>query len=233
MKSRKSLCGPTDSSVHTPEQALSEIQTTLKTTDHMDFDNSVSLTTDRVLNITSELGPEEFAAKVLAAVPSDVKSGNLGCGRILADYSIMIQTRYVLCDIYEEGPENLEDSDKPIGKNADSAAITDKVNAAVPKTENGTPTGPTRQKYRIELKYGKMNSRIADILYCGMFLAAFWFAGNMTIFTGILAALLVIAAGYLLISSARYKFGKKQCEVIAESIEKTLEAGSTPESGRA
>lgn len=188
----------------------------------MEFDNSVSLTTDRVLNITSELGPEEFAAKVLAAIPSDVKSGNLGCGRILADYSIMIQTRYVLCDIYEEGPENLEDSDKPIGKNAESAAITDKVNAAVPKTENGTPAGPTRQKYRIELKYGKMNSRIADILYCGMFLAAFWFAGNMTIFTGILAALLVIAAGYLLISSARYKFGKKQCEVIAESIEKTL-----------
>ena len=217
---------------HTPEQALSEIQTTLKTTDHMEFDNSVSLTTDRVLNITSELGPEEFAAKVLAAIPSDVKSGNLGCGRILADYSIMIQTRYVLCDIYEEGPENLEDSDQPIGKNADSEA-TDKVNAAVPKTENGTPARPTRQKYRIELKYGKMNSRIADILYCGMFLAAFWFAGNMTIFTGILAALLVIAAGYLLISSARYKFGKKQCEVIAESIEKTLEAGSTPESGRA
>ena len=65
MKSRKSLCGPTDIPVHTPEQALSEIQTTLKTTDHMEFDNSVSLTTDRVLNITSELGPEEFAAKVL------------------------------------------------------------------------------------------------------------------------------------------------------------------------
>lgn len=82
----------------------------------MEFDNSVSLTTDRVLNITSELGPEEFAAKVLAAIPSDVKSGNLGCGRILADYSIMIQTRYILCDIYEEGPENLEDSDQPIGK---------------------------------------------------------------------------------------------------------------------
>lgn len=190
----------------------------------MDFDNSVSLTTDRVLNITSELGPEEFAAKVLAAIPSDVKSGNLGCGRILADYSIMIQTRYVLCDIYEEGPENLEDSDQPIGKNAESAAITDKVNAAVPKTENGTPAGNARQKYRIELKYGKMNSRIADILYCGMFLAAFWFAGNMTIYTGILAALLVVAAGYLLISSARYKFGKKQCGEIAESIEKTLGA---------
>ena len=100
----------------------------------MEFDNSVSLTTDRVLNITSELGPEEFAAKVLAAIPSDVKSGNLGCGRILADYSIMIQTRYVLCDIYEEGPENLEDSDQPIGKNAESAAITDKVNAAVQTT---------------------------------------------------------------------------------------------------
>ena len=205
-------------------RARNEILTTLKTTDHMEFDNSVSLTTDRVLNITSELGPEEFAAKVLAAIPSDVKSGDLGCGRILADYSIMIQTRYVLCDIYEEGPENLEDSDQPIGKNADSAAITDKVNAAVPKTENGTPAGNARQKYRIELKYGKMNSRIADILYCGMFLAAFWFAGNMTIYTGILAALLVVAAGYLLISSARYKFGQKQCGEIAESIEKTLGA---------
>ena len=191
----------------------------------MEFDNSVSLTTDRVLHITSELGPEEFAAKVLAAIPSDVKSGDLGCGRILADYSIMIQTRYVLCDIYEEGPEEVKNG------NTGGAPATDKANAD--ETENGTPAGPTRQKYRIELKYGKMNSRIADILYCGMFLAAFWFAGNMTIYTGILAALLVIAAGYILISSARYKFGKKQCEVIAESIEKTLEAGSTPESGRA
>lgn len=178
----------------------------------MEFDNSVSLTTDRVLNISSELGPEEFAAKVLAAIPSDVKSGNLGCGRILADYSIMIQTRYVLCDIYEEGPE-----EATTGNTA-----TDKANAA--ETENGTPAGNVRQKYRIELKYGKMNSRIADILYCGMFLAAFWFAGNMTIYTGILAALLVVAAGYLLISSARYKFGKKQCGEIAESIEKTLGA---------
>lgn len=182
----------------------------------MEFDNSVSLTTDRVLNITSELGPDEFAAKVLAAIPSDVKSGDLGCGRILADYSIMIQARYVLCDIYEEGPE-----DDKTGS-ADSAPVTDKANAD--ETENGTPAGNARQKYRIELKYGKMNSRIADILYCGMFLAAFWFAGNMTIFTGILAALLVVAAGYLLISSARYKFGQKQCAEIAESIEKTLGA---------
>lgn len=193
-------------------RARSEILTTLKTTDHMEFDNSVSLTTDRVLNITSELGPEEFAAKVLAAIPTDVKSGDLGCGRILADYSIMIQTRYVLCDIYEDGPEEV--------KNGSTA--TDKANAA--ETENGTPAGNVRQKYRIEIKYGKMNSRIADILYCGMFLAAFWFAGNMTIYTGILATMLVVAAGYLLISSARYKFGKKQCREIAESIEKTLGA---------
>ena len=34
--------------------------------------------------MTSVLGPEDFAAKVLSVMPKDVKSGDLGCGRILA-----------------------------------------------------------------------------------------------------------------------------------------------------
>ena len=33
-------------------------------------------------------------------MPEDVKSGDLGCGRILADYSIFMQTRYVLAALY-------------------------------------------------------------------------------------------------------------------------------------
>lgn len=59
--------------------------------------------------MTSVLGSEDFGAKVLSVMPEDVKSGDLGCGRILADYSIFMQTRYVLCDIYEDGTETSED----------------------------------------------------------------------------------------------------------------------------
>lgn len=42
-------------------------------------------------------------------MPEDVKSGDHGCGRFLADYSIFMQTRYVFCDIYEDGTETSED----------------------------------------------------------------------------------------------------------------------------
>ena len=75
----------------------------------MELDSSVNLSVDKELNMTSVLGPEDFAAKVLSVMPKDVKSGDLGCGRILADYSIFMQTRYVLCDIYEDGTETSEE----------------------------------------------------------------------------------------------------------------------------
>ena len=75
----------------------------------MELDSSVNLSVDKELNMTSVLGPEDFAAKVLSVMPKDLKSGDLGCGRILADYSIFMQTRYVLCDIYEDGTETSED----------------------------------------------------------------------------------------------------------------------------
>lgn len=74
----------------------------------MELDSSISLSVDRELDIVSELAPDAFAEKVLSCIPGDVKSGNLGCGRILADYSVMMQTRYVLCDIFENGTDETE-----------------------------------------------------------------------------------------------------------------------------
>ena len=68
----------------------------------MDFDTSVVLSEDAVLNVVSPLASFDFSAKVLSALPEGVKAADLGCGRILVDYSTMLQTRYVLCDIYEE-----------------------------------------------------------------------------------------------------------------------------------
>lgn len=68
----------------------------------MDFDTSVVLSENEVLNVVSPLASFDFSAKVLSALPEGVKAADLGCGRILVDYSTMLQTRYVLCDIYEE-----------------------------------------------------------------------------------------------------------------------------------
>jgi hypothetical protein len=68
----------------------------------MDFDTSVVLSENAVLNVVSPLASFDFSAKVLSALPEGVKAADLGCGRILVDYSTMLQTRYVLCDIYEE-----------------------------------------------------------------------------------------------------------------------------------
>ena len=44
----------------------------------MELDSSVNLSVDKELNMTSVLGPEDFAAKVLSVMPEDVKSGDLG-----------------------------------------------------------------------------------------------------------------------------------------------------------
>ncbi len=70
----------------------------------MDFDTSVELSSKEyaVLNVVSPLASFDFSAKVLSALPEGVKAADIGCGMILVDYSTMLQTRYVMCDIYEE-----------------------------------------------------------------------------------------------------------------------------------
>lgn len=170
----------------------------------MELDTSVRLSLDRELEIISELGADAFAAKVLSYMPEDVKSGDLGCGRILADYSIMMQTRYVLCDIYEEG----------------------KVDAG----EDGLPsTGKTMYKYRIEIKSGKRSSRAGDAVYCVLFLLIFWFLrtwssqGFNPLFL-VLSGLCVLVAAYLFWSGSRDKFGPSQSALIAASLSRLAQA---------
>ena len=72
----------------------------------MEMDSSVPMVVGTEINTVSKLEPDDFAGKVLSLMPSDVKSADLGCGRILTDWSGMFQTRYVLCDIYEDGIED-------------------------------------------------------------------------------------------------------------------------------
>ena len=169
----------------------------------MELDTSVSLSLDRELEITSELGADAFAAKVLSCMPEDVKSGDLGCGRILADYSIMMQTRYVLCDIYEVGTET------------------------VAYEEGLSPEGRTMYKYRIEVKSGKRSSRIGDAVYCVLFLLIFWFLrtwssqGFNPLFL-VLSGLCAAAALYLFWSGSHYKFGPSQSALIADRLSRAL-----------
>ena len=73
----------------------------------MEMDTSVSMTVGAEMNVVSHLEPDDFAHRVLELMPSDVKSADLGCGRLLTDWSILLQTRYVLCDIYEDGVEEV------------------------------------------------------------------------------------------------------------------------------
>lgn len=164
----------------------------------MELDTSVRLSLDRELEIISELGAEAFAAKVLSYMPVDVKSSDLGCGRILADYSIMMQTRYVLCDIYEEGKADVG--------------------------EGGLQSGErTMYKYRIEIKSGKRSSRTGDAVYCVLFLLIFWFLrtwssqGFNPLFL-VLSGLCGLAALYLFWSGRRYKFGPAQSDLIASRL---------------
>ncbi len=158
----------------------------------MELDSSVVLTVKREVDVVSALSPDDFAAKVLSVMPSEAKSENLGVGRILNDYSTMMLTRYVLCDIFEDGKETL-------------------------------PDGHVLNKYHIEVKSGKKSSRMADAVYCVMFLLCFWFLGNyfkygFNILFLVISALLIIAAAYLMISSSRRAFGSKESDQIASAL---------------
>ena len=160
----------------------------------MEMDSSVRLSVRKEIDVVSALGADDFAAKVLSVMPSDAKSANLGVGRILNDYSIMMVTRYVLCDIFEDGKETL-------------------------------PDGSVLNKYHIEVKSGKKSSRIADAVYCIMFLLCFWFLGNyfkygFNVLFLVLSVLLIIAAAYLMLSTSRRDFGAKESEQIAAALEK-------------
>lgn len=178
------------------------------------MDTSVSMTVGAEMNVVSHLEPDDFAHRVLELMPSDVKSADLGCGRILTDWSILLQTRYVLCDIYENGVEEVGHPADVESESSDSTDIpSDNCDSSL------TPKEAKLWKYRIEIKYGQKNSRAADIIYGAMFLLAFWFASRFNVFTLILAVLLIIAAVFLIISTSRYKFGPVQCEKIRKALQ--------------
>ena len=118
------------------------------------MDTSVSMTVGAEMNVVSHLEPDDFAHRVLELMPSDVKSTDLGCGRILTDWSILLQTRYVLCDIYEDG---VEEVGHPADVESESSDSTD-----IPNDNSDsflTPKEAKLWKYRIEIKYGQKNSR--------------------------------------------------------------------------
>lgn len=171
------------------------------------MDTSVSMTVGAEMNVVSHLEPNEFAHRVLELMPSDVKSADLGCGRILTDWSILLQTRYVMCDIYEDGVEEVAHPESVASTDSDSA------------DGHSIPEESKRWKYHIEIKYGQKNSRAADIIYGAMFLLAFWFASRFNVFTLILSVLLILAAVFLIISTSRYKFGPVQCEKIRKALQ--------------
>lgn len=158
----------------------------------MELDSSVNLSLDREVKAVSPLAPEKFAAQLLSLMPEDVKSGDLGCGRIIVDYSIMMQTRYVLCDIYEDGKETSAE-----GKTSYKYRI---------EIKSGKKTSRTGDAVYCLL-----------FLILFWFLGKWFTVGFNPLFVAI-AALAAIAAAYLLWSGVRSKFGPEQSSIIAERL---------------
>ena len=186
------------------------------------MDTSVSMTVGAEMNVVSHLEPDDFAHRVLELMPSDVKSADLGCGRILTDWSILLQTRYVLCDIYEDGVEEVGHPTDVASESSDSTGIPSNN-----RDSSLTPKEAKLWKYRIEIKSGKKTSRIGDAVYCFLFIVIFWFLSRWTtqgfnpLFL-IISGLAVLAALYLIWNSTRSKFGPKESAAIAEVLNDSL-----------
>lgn len=162
----------------------------------MELDSSVRLSVDRSLEIISELGPEAFASKVLSCMPKDVRSGDLGCGRILADYSIMMHTRYVLCDIYEDGQVE------------DGGAFRYRVDIKSGK------------------KTSRVGDAVYCVMFLLVFwFLRTWSSQGFNPLFLVLSALVAVAALYLLWSGMRDKFGMAQSTAIAASLEASFSCG--------
>ena len=162
----------------------------------MELDSSVNLSVDKELNMTSVLGPEDFAAKVLSVMPKDVKSGDLGCGRILADYSVFMQTRYVLCDIYEDGTET---------------------------SEEGKTSYKYRIEIKSGKKTSRIGDAVYCFLFIVIFwFLSRWTTQGFNPLFLIISGLAVLAALYLIWTSTRSKFGPKESAAIAEVLKDSL-----------
>lgn len=162
----------------------------------MELDSSVNLSVDKELNMTSVLGPEDFAAKVLSVMPKDVKSGDLGCGRILADYSVFMQTRYVLCDIYEDGTET---------------------------SEEGKTSYKYRIEIKSGKKTSRIGDAVYCFLFIVIFwFLSRWTTQGFNPLFLIISGLAVLAALYLIWNSTRSKFGPKESSAIAEALKDSL-----------
>lgn len=182
----------------------------------MELDSSVSFTTVGTVNVSSPLGPEEFEDKILSILSYEARAEDLGCGRVVCDYSIILQTRYVMCDIYEE--EKSSASSDP-GTAANPAGIAGPGPGAAPDRAQGD----TCNRYRIEIKVGKRVSRIADALFCVLFLLCFWFLrsffarGFNPLFL-VIAGIILAAGVYLFIALPRYRFGQEESLRIKDAI---------------
>ena len=153
----------------------------------MELDSSVNLSVDKELNMTSVLGPEDFAAKVLSVMPKDVKSG---------DYSIFMQTRYVLCDIYEDGTETSED---------------------------GKTSYKYRIEIKSGKKTSRIGDAVYCFLFIVIFwFLSRWTTQGFNPLFLIISGLAVLAALYLIWNSTRSKFGPKESAAIAEVLKDSL-----------
>lgn len=157
-------------------------------TGFMEMDSSVDLSTLKEINAKSTLAPEEFADKVLADIPSDIRSANVGYGRILLDFSILMQTRYVLCDIHEEGKD--EDGTYKYRIEIKTGKKTSRIGDAV----------------------------FCVLFILGFWFAGKWFTMDFSPLFLVLTGLIVAAALYLLWSLSRSKFGPEQAEMIAQTL---------------
>lgn len=162
----------------------------------MDFDTSVVLSENAVLNVVSPLASFDFSAKVLSALPEGVKAADLGCGRILVDYSTMLQTRYVLCDIYEEdGGEDGTFRYRIVVKSGKkSSRICDAL--------------------------------IGLLFILCFWTAGKWFTDGFQVLPAVLSALALTGIVGLLVLMKVSRFGKAQAEAVSSALKAALDCGS-------
>jgi len=158
------------------------------------YDTSVRLRTMHELYASSELPPDDFEKSVFEAMSAGRSIRDLGCGRVLADWSGLMRTKYVLCDIYEADP--------PAG---DKAA-------------------PYRYRMEIKVgdKTGIVGDAVYCVLFlsCFWFLWSFFAKGFSPLFL-ILAGIELVVGAALLLSPKLHKFGAEEAVEVLSDIMKS------------
>lgn len=181
-----------------------------------EFDTSVNLEKMGEINVVTEMDAEAFETAVYKMLLTGKVISDLGCGRILVDWSVLMRNRYVLCDIYEQDAPDTGTDNQVLDSETD-----DKV--------------PVRKSYRIDIKAGEKASPICDIVYCALFLIGFWLLRNYFTMLNplflVLVVLDILFVAWLYFEPRRTKFGKAEAGIAVSELESGLASFNCEKAG--